>query len=320
MKKPITSASIPSPAIKTEKKNIVPPSSKKEMDWKAIDAYYAYLINKGSSEYEGIPEEVDLRYDKDGNKEDWWDILKQQDSYSCVGWALADLLRWQFVKAGHIEKETKLSARYIWMAAKETDELNSRPTTFIENEGSTIKAALDIVRKYGVVTEDIIPSDNNSIKMYKGTAADFYAIAANLKISSYFNLFDNLDEEHRCQLWKKWIFDGNGPIIARINIDRKLDESNDKKYTFDASDYDEQRFIGCHAVMITGYTKEGYFIIRNTWGESWGNKGYVYISEGYAAKVLSEAYGISILNNRDKIIAVGLVHPRPSPPPGIFGG
>ena len=34
------------------------------------------------------------------------------------------------------------------------------------------------------------------------------------------------------------------------------------------------RFEGGHAVTIVGYTKEG-FIIRNSWGTSWGDKGHV---------------------------------------------
>jgi len=33
-----------------------------------------------------------------------------------------------------------------------------------------------------------------------------------------------------------------------------------------------------HAVAITGYNQSGnYYIVRNSWGASWGNKGYVWI-------------------------------------------
>lgn len=41
--------------------------------------------------------------------------------------------------------------------------------------------------------------------------------------------------------------------------------------------------LGGHAMTVTGYTEEG-FIIRNSWGEEWGNKGYcVYPYEDWGA-------------------------------------
>jgi len=36
-----------------------------------------------------------------------------------------------------------------------------------------------------------------------------------------------------------------------------------------------ERVLGGHAVMAVGYDKEsGRFLVRNSWGEGWGMKGY----------------------------------------------
>ncbi len=40
-----------------------------------------------------------------------------------------------------------------------------------------------------------------------------------------------------------------------------------------------------HAATVVGYSYEGsaypvnYFIVKNSWGEEWGNQGYIYISK-----------------------------------------
>ena len=67
------------------------------------------------------------------------------------------VLRWHFVKADRIAQNELLSPRFQWMAAKETDEFNTRPTTFIEAEGTSLKAALDVARKFGTVRDSVLP-------------------------------------------------------------------------------------------------------------------------------------------------------------------
>ncbi len=75
----------------------------------------------------------------------------------CVGWATADsVLRWHYVKANRIKSAEKLSIRFIWMAAKEIDEFNRAPSTFIEVAGTSLKAALDVSRKLGAVKKEVL--------------------------------------------------------------------------------------------------------------------------------------------------------------------
>ena len=88
----------------------------------------------------------------------WWRINDQGSTGSCVGWASADgVLRWHFVKTNRIGQSELISPRFQWMAAKETDEFNSRPTTFVEAEGTSLKAALDVSRKFGAVKDTVLP-------------------------------------------------------------------------------------------------------------------------------------------------------------------
>ena len=222
-----------------------------------------------------IPDSIDLR-------KKWWKIGNQGFTGSCVGWATADgVLRWHFVKKNLLEKDNRLSPRFVWMASKETDVFQSRPTSFIEQEGTSIKAALDITRKFGAVPDSVLGIGDG--ELYKGLTDTFYAIASKYKILSYFNLGRDLHQ------WRQWIA-LNGPIVTRLVVDNEFmyPNSNGKLDTFRP----ETAKYG-HAVALVGYDSKG-FIIRNSWGTRWGDKGFAHATDHYIQQAFGHAYGINI--------------------------
>ncbi len=144
------------------------PSAKTETDWGFEDAVASDAIPL----LPRVPRSKDLRAG-------WWRIDDQGSTGACVGFATAyGVLRWHYVKKGLIGTKTrdKPSARFIWMADKETDEITSFPTTFIEKAGTQTKLALRVARNYGCVLEKDLPM-NGQLSML--TSAAFYAKAAN---------------------------------------------------------------------------------------------------------------------------------------------
>ncbi len=255
------------------------PSKNTENDWTFEHAAEAGIVEAGAS----IPSSKDLR-------EAWWDIGNQLNTGSCVGWASTDaVLRWHFVKANRLPKDKKLSVRYTWMAAKETDAFMSCATTFIEEEGTSLKAALDIARKFGVVQESVLTFEPPNL--YPGTANSFYAIAAQLKIASYFNLRPTIIDWATCILaWRTWLAT-RGPILTALGVDATWDNATATKGNLDV--YKPNTIRGGHAVAIVGYTQDR-FIIRNSWGTGWGDKGFAYASLAYAQAAFKEAYGVTL--------------------------
>jgi hypothetical protein len=119
----------------------VNPSKEVERDWQFEHAEEAGKLAAPVAP----PQAVDMR-------EAWWKIGDQGATGSCVGWGTADsVLRWHFVKAVRLRRDQSLSVRFIWMASKEMDEYTSYPSTFLEADGTSLKSALDIARKFGVV-------------------------------------------------------------------------------------------------------------------------------------------------------------------------
>jgi hypothetical protein len=249
------------------------PSPQPEMDWEFGHALNASVLAAPLR----IPASMDLR-------ESWWNIGDQGRTGSCVGWATADsLLRWHFVKANRLAKDELLSIRFIWMAAKETDPFTARPTTFIESDGTSLKAALDIARKFGAVADAVLPFASG--KLYPQDAKTFYALAARLKIASYFNL-----GKHPAN-WRTWLAI-KGPILTRLNVDATWDNAKATHGQLDV--YQPGTVRGGHAVALVGYTPDR-FIVRNSWGaQSWGDQGFGYASLGYTQVAFTEAYGISL--------------------------
>ena len=248
----------------------VEPSPRTDEDWTFQTAQDADLVTAAPS----IPASKDLR-------SAWWKVADQGSTGSCVGWATADsVLRWHFVKTGRIPREDLLSPRFIWMASKETDPFLTRPTTFIEAEGTSLKAALDIARKFGVVRDRILPFRTG--RLYGGQANTFYAVAALLKILAYFNLGTNQTN------WRIWLAT-KGPILTRLNVDDAWYAATDN--AGDLDEYRPETARGGHAVAIVGY-RPGRFIVRNSWGTGWGDGGFAYASLGYAEQAFTEAYGV----------------------------
>ena len=168
------------------------------------------------------------------------------------------------------------------MAAKETDSSTARPTTFVETEGTSLKAALDIVRKYGAIRDKLMPFAAGTL--FPGDAKTFYALAAQLKILAYFNLGSNLSN------WRTWLAT-KGPILTRLDVDRTWDQAPATKGVLE--EYKPATARGGHAVALVGY-RPGSFIVRNSWGTTWGDKGFGYASLAYAQAAFTEAYGIEV--------------------------
>lgn len=258
----------------TSQKRILNCLSSKDIDkdWSFENATDAGTVGAPAA----IPASKDMR-------ESWWKIANQGTTGSCVGWGTADgLLRWHYVKANRLGKDELLSVRFIWMAAKETDEFTASPTTFIENDGTSLKAALDIARKYGVVLDKVLAFA--SAKLYPDDAKTFYAIAAQRKIASYFNLGTNVTS------WRTWLAT-KGPILTRLDVDKTWDNAPATHGNLDI--YQPNTVRGGHCVALVGYTPDR-FIVRNSWGTGWGDGGFAYASLQYAQAAFTEAYGASL--------------------------
>lgn len=251
------------------------PSFDKENDWTLDKAIEEGLVNME------FPDTFDLRED------DWWEIGDQEDTSACVGWASTHgLLRWHLAKQDKISREDQLSPWLTWMAAKDTD---NDETTIVSDvhTGVCLKAALDILRKYGAVHLKDLPLDPEEFTV-KFKNPEFADLASQMKIKGYYRVINN--DDCNVDYLRMWI-SSQGPVLAMVGPDDQWwDWPVDNK--FQAYDKESVGDRG-HAIAIVGYTND-HFIIRNSWGTQFGDNGYIYCTNEYVTQAFCEAYGILI--------------------------
>jgi Papain family cysteine protease len=254
--------------------NLVP-SRDTHKDWRFKHAVAAGTLSAVSA----LPPSVDLR-------STWWKIGDQERTGSCIGWASTDgVARYHMVKAGRLAQTDRLSPRFTWMASKETDQFVSRPETMIEGAGTSLKAAMDILKKYGAALESSLPFHIETT-MYLGDEDTFYAAAAARRVAAYFNLGKDLNQ------WRTWLA-SHGPVMVGLQVDATWDHATATHGNLDT--FQPNTVRGGHAVCVVGYTAQGRFIIRNSWNTTWGDQGFGYASEAYIqAAFFDESYGVTV--------------------------
>jgi len=227
-----------------------------------------------------LPETVDLR-------RPWHTVSDQGRTASCVGWAVADsILRWHLVKENRLAPDQPLSARHVWMSAKETDQREAYPSTFLEEDGTSLKAGLDVVRKFGAVLESELPWSG---RLAAGSPKDYYASAKRRRIMAYFNLGDDSVPDRSVHFgeWRRWLHE-NGPVLVLIALERHINDPGGG-----LTEFDPDSVVGSHAAALFGYGPD-YFLLRSSWGAGWGEGGYARMSLDYTAHAVIESYGVMV--------------------------
>lgn len=232
----------------------------------------------------GVPPAGPAVWPEDLRDNTWWPVGNQLSTGACVGFGVGDgLIRWHLVQKGRITKNDSLSVRYFWMAAKEMDEYGNWPTTFLEEEGTSIWAALKMATLYGCLLDSELPMDGT---LFQGSKDKFLSVAGQRKISKVHKLELDVDA------WIRWL-GINGPLAARLSVDRTFElasAANPDLVTYNS--YPDPWRHG-HAITLVGYlAAKKRFIVRNSWGTAWGDNGFAYASPGYAHQAFGEVWGI----------------------------
>jgi C1A family cysteine protease len=206
-----------------------------------------------------LPEKVDLR-------ETCSAVEDQGNLGSCTGNALAGAL--EFLERKNKVPFIDLSRLFIYYNERVIE------GTVRFDSGAMLRDGIKTLKNQGVCSEKKWPYVVSKFK-FKPTPS-CYKEALDHQITSYHRIL-SLDEMRTC------LAEGF-PFVFGFSVYESFNTEEVAKTGVVAMPGQSERAIGGHAVLAVGYDEsDKRFLVRNSWGTEWGQKGYFTIPYEYLA-------------------------------------
>ncbi|CAF1035104.1 unnamed protein product [Rotaria magnacalcarata] len=208
-----------------------------------------------------LPPKVDLRSEMTA-------VEDQSQLASCTANCLAGAYEYLTKKANG--RETDVSRLFIYYNARVKGN-DSEPIT---DSGCVMTDAIEALEEFGTCLESLWPYELARVNERPSDEAFDQAKAH--RINEAIRVDIDLDQMKSCLAQ-------GFPIAFGIDLFRTFDEASKSGVVPMPDPNDGAREThGSHAMLAVGYSDQSQaFIVRNSWGADWGDKGYCYIPYGY---------------------------------------
>lgn len=203
-------------------------------------------------------------------------VEDQGDLGSCTANALAGALEFLEIKAG--KQFVDLSRLFIYF-----NERNFEGTPD-EDSGAMIRDGVKVLHKLGVCREDIWPYDIT--RFTEKPDGSCYDEAIQRAIHSYDRIL-TLDEMKGC------LADGY-PFVFGFTVFSSFESLEVAQSGIVPMPADGEQEMGGHAVLCVGYDEsKQMFLVRNSWGSTWGQAGYFWMPYEYLETMADDFWRIN---------------------------
>ena len=138
-----------------------------------------------------------------------------------------------------------------------------------DDSGAEIHDGVHTINTIGVCPEDNWPYDIN--KFSEKPADNCYELAKNHQSVSYQAVEQSIDQLRAAII-------SGFPVVFGFTVYDSFESPDVTKTGIMPMPKEGEKILGGHAVAIVGFDDtQKLFIVRNSWGENWGDKGYFYM-------------------------------------------
>lgn len=211
------------------------------------------------------------------------EVRNQGDIFSCVGWAVgygAMTIR-RAISEGWTDKavitQNAYSALFIYNQIREGH----------CRQGSRLSAAMELVQQSGDCPANVF--DFNVEDCERQPEPAVLDLARRDTISDYLTLFGRQDDA-KAKIWKvKRALAQKEPVIIGMEIRQNFYQLQKARFWW--PDLGNTQPAGGHAMTVVGYDDQVQaFLVFNSWGTNWGDKGYIRVKYENFAEYCKYAY------------------------------
>ncbi len=204
-------------------------------------------------------------------------VREQGSEASCAAYGTLKVYEMEHLRT--TGRQLDASERFCYNISRIVDDI---PGDFIEQKGTTLRAAARVLRRYGVCDENDWPYvAGDTTRLHPATFLEILRAARRRRIAEYRNLLKNGVTEGTLTRIKQALC--RRPIVCGLLVEDTWFFVGADGFVPPAAEP-----IGGHAVALALYDDDlehngvrGWFGFVNSWSESWGKHGVGYIA--YAA-------------------------------------
>ncbi|CAF0921561.1 unnamed protein product [Adineta ricciae] len=228
-----------------------------------------------------LPPKVDLRPDMTA-------VEDQSKIGSCTANSLAGAYEYLTKKANG--RNTDVSRLFIYYNARDRNN-SGQP---VSDTGCSMTHAIEALEKYGTCRESLWPYDISRVNVRPDQSV--YEEAQNYQLEDALQVNVDLEDMKSC------LAQGY-PFAFGLKLYTSFDKAAKTGVVAMPDSWEASRQShGNHALLAVGFSDESRaFIVRNSWGERWGDKGYCYIPYDYLSNsdYCFDVWSIRRLENDD---------------------